>query len=406
MKKYAVIVAVFLSMAAGCDQPTVTEAKEKAAREWSQSRSKLFYGLALDFFKTGQLEQAEAKTQNALRASWSNTEAHILLGRIHIEQGLYETAIKELTELCDRSQKSAEARYVLGVANEKEGLLREARANYDHAFVLDPTNMAPVVAGAEVLVAMGKITQAQRHLENQMTGTFREPAVYELAGRIAMRLKEYDKAVKYFQQARSLDHKNKRYPEMLASAHFAAGDFTQAGEILRGVIYDRKDDVPSWVHLMLADCLLAEGNILEAKATYRQASQTRPKRAGIWASLAKVALMGNDLTLAMQGARRARKLDANHLDAAILLGYALLRKGEQKLACEVLRSAWNNHPDNTMLLSLLGRGYAETGREDEARECYALALRLEPQNKVAGELLVRLDNKVAARTVGEHPRSR
>ncbi|HDY64773.1 MAG TPA: tetratricopeptide repeat protein [Phycisphaerae bacterium] len=157
---------------------------------------------------------------------------------------------------------------------------------------------------------------------------------------------------------------------------------------------------------MLADCLLAEGNILEAKATYRQASQTRPKRAGIWASLAKVALMGNDLTLAMQGARRARKLDANHLDAAILLGYALLRKGEQKLACEVLRSAWNNHPDNTMLLSLLGRGYAETGREDEARECYALALRLEPQNKVAGELLVRLDNKIAARTVGEHPRSR
>ncbi|MCK5558072.1 MAG: tetratricopeptide repeat protein, partial [Candidatus Hydrogenedentes bacterium] len=117
MKKYAVIVAVFLGMAAGCDQPTVTEAREKAAREWSQSRSELFYSLASDFFKTGQLDQAEAEAQQAVQANQSNTKAHILLGRIHIEQGLYETAIKELTELCERSQKSAEARYVLGVAS-------------------------------------------------------------------------------------------------------------------------------------------------------------------------------------------------------------------------------------------------------------------------------------------------
>ena len=406
MKKYAVIVVVFMGLGSGCNQPSVSEAKKLANDEWSQSRSELFCGMASDYLEAGQLAEAQAKAQETLLIDETNARARILLGRIYIEQGLYETAIKELTELCDSGDQSAEARYLLGVACEKVGLLREALGNFDHAFVLDPTKIEPIVAGAEVLVAMGKTSQAQRHLENRMEerpGAFREPGVCELAGRIAMKLKEHDKAVGYFQRARILDHKNKRYPEMLAAAHFAAGDFIQASEILRGIVYDRKGDAPTLVHVMLADCLLAVGKISEAKAAYQKVSQNGPESADIWASLAKVALLEDDLFLAMQAARRARRLEKDHLDAAILLGYALLRGDQHPEACKVLRGALGNHPNDPMLLGLLGRAYVETGREDEARKYYTRAIKAEPQNKIARELLVRLDNKVAVNETRAFP---
>ncbi|MBN1554058.1 MAG: tetratricopeptide repeat protein [Phycisphaerae bacterium] len=396
MKQLALIGMGGLLLLVGCQQPTVKESKSKAYGKWSVSRAKVLHSLARDHLAGGHVDKACSNAEEGLSLDPENKDIQFLLARIYIEKGFYGRSIQLLQSLAQQEQQDVqdkrseilpEVYYLLGTAQEKEGMQEEALKSYNHASELDRAASAPVLAATEVLVGMGKIDEAQDYLSCKMSRFSPEPALAELAGRIAMMRKQYPQAAKYLQLACDLDSDNKRYPEMLASVQYASGKYKLAAETLSRLTRRKDYHGGAWVYALLGDCLMAQHRYEPAEKAYQKACNLRPESPDNWARLAKSALAQNRMSKAIRSAHQARDLDGDHLDAAILLGYSLLRIDKPDNAVEVLLDAAKAHPDDELVLCLLGRGYSALGREDLAKQFYQAAGRIQPDSPLLEGLL-------------------
>lgn len=386
MKRF-VLASIVMVVACGCEQASFNTQKGEAQQRWFETRSKVLYRLAEDRFKAGQLDAANQSVRQALALEPASLEANILLAKIDIERGQYAVAAEELTKLAEARPESSEAAYLLGVAQEKSRKLPEALASYRRAHSLDETNLAAVKAAGEVLFAMGEVRQAQNYIESFLPKAGEDAGMYELAGRLAMMGHEYDKAVESFQRARDVDSRNIRYMESLARALFAAGRYGEAAENLADVIAHETIKTSAWAHLMLGDAQMAQGKPHQAFEAYFTATERAPEDPGVWVCLANSALATHDSPRAILAARKALKLEPAHVEAAIVLGYALLQDNQPAEALKTLSRAADAHGDNLMIQCLLGRAYAANGQAAQALRCYARAVKMDPSNRLARELL-------------------
>lgn len=389
MKRHATIVLVFglLLLAAGCQQQTIKESRKDAYGKWSVSRAKVLYSLAKDHLAGGFVDKACAKAEEGLSLDPTNKDLQMLLARIYIEKGFYTRAIALLEPLArsereenaeKRSPLLAEVYYLLGAAQEKEGRLEEALASYNEAAELDRSTSAPIQAATEVLISSGKISEARDFLSAHMNRYAPEPALAELAGRLAIMRREYAEAAKYFQTACDLDPQNMRYPELLASAWYSAGEYARAGETLGKLIRRNGYKGGAWVYRLHGDCMMAQRHHQAAEKSYQRACLLRPDDADGWVRLAKAALVQNHLTKAIRSAHQARRIEEGHREASLLLGYALLRIDQPQKAADILAETVREHPRDELALCLLGRAYSRLGREDLAQQCYQAAARVQP----------------------------
>lgn len=380
-------IALLAVILAGCGNDlTVEEAKVEARQRWHRARAQVLYGVGLESFKVGQVDRARNKANEALALAPSYLPARTLLGKTCLEKGEYDRAVQELRTVYQSAPNSAEATYLLAVAHEKNGQLEEALDGYRRAYALDGTDLSPVKAAAEVLVAMGRVREAQLQVESYLAEAGPDPAFYELAGRLAMMQGEHESAARYYEHARDLDYDNVLYHEALARAWFFAEQHREALSCLTELT-ERKDyDPPAWVYTMLGDCNIALGRPYHARDAYLQATSLTPEDPGAWTNVAKAALILGDEDRAILSSRHALGLDPGRLDATLTLGYALLRSGQEVRAVRVLSEARSKHPQSATLLCLLGRAYSRLGHHEQARACYDVALRLEPDDPLAREL--------------------
>ena len=404
MKRW-IVIAVTVGFVGGCG-PSVPEAKQEAYEQWDAARAKVLYGVAREHLALGQLNHARIKAIEALALQQDYRAARILLAKVYIEQGHYRQAIGELNWTLEQDAslsaasgqaQAAEVHYLLGAAQEKAGLLADALASYRRCHTIETSNVAPVMAAAEVLVAMKRLREAQLYVESYLPLADSARGMYELAGRIAMMQEDYLRAAGFYQQACDLAPKNIRYREALAACEFHAGRHAPALEVLQGLRELPGYTTPVWVHVMIGDCQMGLGRPHEARNSYYAASELRPSEAGVWANLAKADLALGDVQRAILASHHALKLDAASLDAAMLLGYALLKDGQGPRAIAVLAQGGASHPRSATMQCLLGKAYAAEGMDAEAVRCYAAALRAEPENLLAKELLAGQRDENAAK---------
>jgi Tfp pilus assembly protein PilF len=245
MEKKLIAIAIILALAGGCNMPSVPEAKKQAYDRWYETRANVLCQLGRDFFETGNLKKAKAKINEALSLDEDNREDRVLLAKIYIEQEAYQLATAELTKLQEDCPRSPEVPYLLGVAQEKSGLLDDALVSYRQCQSLDQSNISAVIAAAEVLASQGKVRQAQLYVDSYIGIADNDPGMYELAGRLAMMRGEYDKAAEYCQRAHDLDLENVPYTESLARAQFLSGKFRLASETLKSLTGLEDYETPS-----------------------------------------------------------------------------------------------------------------------------------------------------------------
>ena len=377
-----IVTGILMLAAAGC-QKTAPDSKAEAIKRWDQTRSQMVYGVALEHFRSGQLDRACSKAMESLSLDENNTMSRLLLGKVYIEQGHYNQAVTELKRVEVEWSKSAEAMYYLGVAQEKAGQLDDALASYRRAQALDSTSLVSVTAAAE---AMGKVADARIYLDNYMTSAGADPAMYELAGRLAVMSEDHRQAVNYYQQALDLDPKNLRYRESLGRSQFHASLYSDALDTLRPLTRTTHYTCPVWVHTLMGDCLMGLGRPENARDCYHLAKDLAPESSGAWTNLAKAALAAGDAPRAIVASQQAMTLDSTSLDAAMLLGFAFMRDGQLERAQSVLKTAAVQHADKAIVQCLLGRAYAADGKGDQAAQCYQQALKIDPASALAREL--------------------
>ncbi len=386
MKKIITAVIV-LAVLAGCNMSSVPEAKKEAYKRWYNTRARMLCSVAEEHLKVGQLKKAHNRAMEALSLDKDLNEARIVLAKVCIEQGEYDTAIAELTTVQEAAPASSEVYYLLGVALEKRGRYEEALQSYRHAYAIDDSNISPVIAAAEVLVAMNRVQEAQLYIESYMVRAYDDPGMYEIAGRLAMMRNQYDKAADYFEQASDLDCRNVRYREALGRARFFSGNYRKALSVFEGLEEEKDYVAQAWLYTMQGDCCMALGRMQDALALYQQASRLDKTSPGIWTSMAKAAMALNDAPRAILSARQALQLDANSLDAVIILGYALLKNHQTTRAISVLTQATSVHPDSSIIYCVLGMAHAQGGDFELASKCYSRALSIEPDNQLAKTLV-------------------
>ncbi len=396
MKCFTFILTGFLMLAVGCQQPEMKESKKVAYDKWAASRANVLHSLARDHLMNGNIDKACAKAEEGLGLDPNSKDLQFLLARVYIEKGYYARSIGLLQSLADQEQSSdparrssilAEVHYLLGVAQEKEGKLDEAMASYNLSAQIDPSTSAPILAATEVLITKGQVAQAQDFLSCHMARYSPEPAMAELAGRLAMMQKQYQPASRHFQLACDLDSQNHRYPELLASAQYAGGEYRQAGETLSRLLRRKDYKAPTWIYTLQGDCMMANRRYEPAEKAYQHACLLRAEDPVCWTRLAKAALAQNRLTKAIRSAYKARDLDADNLDASVILGYSLMRIGKPELAVEVLLDICKGHPDEEVVLCLLGRAYSQLGQPELSRKYYEAARRVQPDSRLLEGLL-------------------
>jgi len=386
MKRW-IAAAIVLGAASGCDQGTFPEKKVEAQKRWFNTRARVLCRIAENRLSNGRLDAAAEAASQAVTLQPDYRDPKILLARVDIQQGRHAAAIERLKAIQKDEPPSSELAYLFGVAYEKSRKLDDALAEYRRAYALDESNLPAIKAAAEVLVAMGEVRRAQIHVDSYLPKAGEDPGMYELAGRLAMMCGEHDRAVTHYQRARDLDPDNLRYMEAVARAQHSAGQHAEVADTLEELLHRKDYSAGAWVHMMLGDSYLARGEPHRAFEAYFTASERAPQEPAVWSALARSALAMNDMSRAILAARRALRLEAGQLDATLLLGYALLREKQVDQAIQILTQATGRHPRSPMLRCLLGRAHAAGGNNAEAIRCYTAALRLDPANALARELL-------------------
>ena len=386
MKKTVIIVLLLASASAGCANHH-SEVKAEAHDRWRMARARVLYGISEGCLKSRQLARARGKAQEALTLQDGFHDARLLLGRILIEEGKYASALAELNRVAEACPKSAETQFLVGVAQEKNAQPEEALVSYRRAQALRDDNLPAIMACAEVLVDLDRIREAQLQIESYMSVAGDEVGMYELAGRLAMMRGDHAGAAGYYRQACDLDFDNLHYRQMLGKALCRAGQYRRAVEALRDVTTADDYEPTALAYTLLGDCYMALGRTAEARDAYFEATERAPESPGVWSNLGKAALTVGDLPRAILSARQALSLDATWLDASLLLGYALVRDGQLTRAVGVLTQATAAHPGSAMLQCVLGQAHAAAGDADKARQCFARAVKLDPDNPAARELL-------------------
>jgi len=384
-----ILAGIVVLIAAGCQgtDTNFSQQQQDAHGRWSNARASVALRVAENRLSAGALDEAHKAAKQALALEPDNFEAQIILGQVLIEKGRFTEAVKVLSRICRIRPDDVKAVYYLGVAQEKNGRLDEALATYRRAYGLDQSDIEPIKAAAEVLVAMGRPRAAMLQIESYLSKAQDDPGMYELAGRLALMGEEYDKAVDYLQQVRDMDYQNVRYAELLARAQYAAGRHAELVDNLTDLIGRKGYEAPTWVYLMLGDAYLAEGRGKDAFNAYFTASEREPGLIEVWLSLSRAALAMNDSPRAVASAQRALQVNESDINAQLLLGYALLRDNQPARVIQVLTGAAADHPASSTIQCLLGRAHAAIGEQPEAIRCYTAALRLEPGNVVARQLL-------------------
>jgi Tfp pilus assembly protein PilF len=300
------------------------------------------YGMAWQYYHTGQWQQAEQLFRQILQADANQVEALHLLGVIAFQTGRINLAVDYLHAAVRLKPDFAEAHNNLGVALQKQGKWADAALAYQQALRMRPD-------AAELHHDLGIVLQQQ--------------------GRLAEATVCLEKAL----------HLRQDYVE----AHINLGNaLQQQGKLAEAVAsYQRalqlKPDCPG-AHLNLGVALQAQGKPAEALASYQQALQRDPNSAEAHNNLGNLLREQGKLAEAVVTCQQALRLRPDYAEAHNNLGIALEKQGKLVEAEASYRQALRLLPDFAEAHNNLGNVLQTQGKLTEAVASYQQALRHRP----------------------------
>ncbi len=386
------------ALAARADSAVAADHLERAARH----------------FHRGELEAAVIELKNVLQADPGNLSARILLGRVHLRQGLAASAEKELSIALnlggDRDEIIGDLGNALllqrkyadllaltasdellvevpvdvlilrGRAQFELGALDDAGQTFTRIRERDPDNLAALIGLAEVRRLGGAFAASAALLERAREI---DPGAAEIPyqqGELELARRRLERARGHFERALELAPDHARARLALAGVAYELGDTETALEQATRVQQaNPRDPIAAFVRAQAAARL---GDIEQAKAALEQAQRsvtTLPDDA-LARDPARLQIAGVVHYLARDYARardflaRFIKLRPHHHGMRRLLGLLELEAGDAAEAASTLRPLLNVYPNDVDLLSALGDAYLRLGRHVEAMSVFERAV--------------------------------
>jgi tetratricopeptide (TPR) repeat protein len=172
-------------------------------------------------------------------------------------------------------------------------------------------------------------------------------------------------------------------------AHYClAGIYAKQGRLEEAIIQSREAlatysiarKVTADTHVLLAECLTAQGKTVEALANYEQAIRILPTVPMFHTRLAIAFAGAGKVDQAADEFREALRLDPAALPARVDLSNALLAQGKTSEAVAECRDVLEKDPRQVRAIVVLASALAAQGQTDEAISSLERASELEPSN--------------------------
>lgn len=391
MRKYLRSTVLLLLSLGACSTAKEPTAQESARRQWNDAQSSVLIGLASDQYQNADFDKSRSTIDQAIRLSPTNAPAHILSAKLYIEGGQLELAEGELNVARRLDPGSAETDYLCGVIYQRWQQPQRALECFQYACDKAPSELAYLLAKAEMLVAMDRRDQALSLLQAKVAFFEHSGAIRDEVGLLLVQQGRYPEAIEMFRRGTILASDDLTIKEHLAMALFCNGQYSEAAGLLSDLLSDPQYAHRSDLMITLGECQLQSASPGDAVVTFQEASQISPDSSGVWLGLGRAELQLNNLRRSELALRHGLAVDDSSSEGHLLLGYVEMRQNRLGEAYASFTRANQLDPSDTVSLCMVGLALDRMGRGKEASDCFQKALKMKPGDQMAGQLLTNLD---------------
>lgn len=394
MRYLRIVLLLSLGVAAsfGCDTAAKKKAsKEQVTQQWQDARAGVQYAMARQQFDAGALPQARKSVDKALEISPNHLSALILSARVYIEQGQMDGAVATLGHASTLAPANAEVSYLQGVVAQRWQEPQTALTFYHEAAGKAPTELAYVLAEAEMLVTLDRADEALTFLQSKVVYFENSAAIRDAVGQLLMQQNRYAQAMDYLRRAAVLAPEDMPIREHLSLALFYGGEYRDAAASLERLLKQDQYQDRADLYTALGESYMQIGRARDARGSFDRATQLEPASASLWVRLGKAAVQLDDLRRADISLRKALSLEPTLAEAHLLTGYVRLRQQRLAEALEAFNQASMLDRTDTVSLCMIGYVLEKMGRPTQALTYYSQALRLKPQDDLATRLMAQVN---------------
>jgi tetratricopeptide (TPR) repeat protein len=387
-------------LAQGHVDEAVTELQQQSSS--SPDSAKAHYFLALAFWKKGDIGQAKSAFEAALGDAPDSLLILHSFAQFDSSQGQLDVAQQYAQRAVNQMPLRAEEHLLLGSILMKKKQLPQARAQFEIAKQLVPSDPAVHLALAELNEAGGQATEAEKELESVLAIQPRNTAAlgrladlwskqgrsaeaivrvkgylansendanaHVILGSLYLNSKQLELASQEFQRASEI---NPSLPVAYLQLGRVKEEWQQIPEAIE--VYKKALSLqPQFAPLctLIGNLYLKENDLASAEKYYQQALAADPNFAIAAGNLAWVYLQeGKNLNVAVSLAQKAKQLMPNMDSINDTLAFAYVRQGWYPNAIPLLRTCVQKSPQDAVYhyhlgLALLGAGEKVKGRQE------------------------------------------
>lgn len=363
------------------------EAVNSANERWRGTRTALMLQMAQRQFDAGDLEQATKSVGEAMSKDPENARLFLLSARISLEKGQLERAFRQLELAQQIDAQIPETYYYQGIVLQRWQEHQRAHAAYQKAYELEADNAAYLLATAEMLVALDRAGEARQVLEEKAMYFDQNAGIRTALGHLYVISREYDQAIVYFRQATILRPDDLQLVEDLAMALVSAGRHDEAIKELKRLLADEAYASRADLRKALAQEYQSGGRMGEAREALQDLKQRNSADVETWIKLAELSWMQGDLAATLSSANRIMSMAPDRQEGYVLAGMVWQKRGRTEEALKLFDRAADLSPQATEPVILRGITLQREGKHEAAAAAYQEALRRQPGDARAKELL-------------------
>jgi Flp pilus assembly protein TadD len=388
MRLRSIVAVVLVATFAGCSPTAKNQTdKQRVTQQWDKTRAKVKATLAKDQYDNGNFDKARVSCNEAMNMDPENASIRVLSAKIAIEQAQMEIADKELRLARQFDSKNVEADYLSGVVYQRWQKPELAYDFYCRAAEKAPSELAFLLAKAEMLVEMDRSPEALKLLLDKVVYFEHSSAIRDAAGQLLIGQKKYTTGLVMLREASILSPDDITVREHLAMALFYAKQYDESASTLNKLLKDERCAKRSDLFATLGQSECELRRYREARDAFDKATKIDPSSAGLWLGLGKSAMELGDQRRAELALRKATSIDPSSNEASLLMGYLRLRQERFQEALEAFQKVSKNDNSDTLSLCMTGYVLEKLGRSNEAIQCYGKALKRNPNDELANKLM-------------------
>ena len=379
-----VLLAIVAGMC-GCQSPQ--EQKAAFKENYNKTASPVKLTAAQNMFEQGQVESAQILVNDILKANPDNAAAHILSGRILLEQQQYGQARDAFEKAVSLDGQLSDGWFGLGVVAQSSDDHVTALGFYQKALEQNPNRTQVILAIVNTLEILERQEEAQQLLDVKITANPSDITLLCTAGDLANRLGQKEKAVSLYRRAITIDPQNSEALKSLAMIYVTGNDWNNAADTFERLYSVASEDKQQDCLYQVASSSLNAGRYHRALECFDKLSVYRRNDYQVWLGMAISSLGLSDAARAKNCAQKALSYKPDCLEAQMVVGCADYVGGKYLTSLTSFMPLMGHTEYGAFASFMASRCYEKLGRSEQAAAAFKKAAELNPDSPLVAMFL-------------------